>query len=87
MTKASQQSLALDTPGIALHKFVKWTPYAIRRRVLVAGVGRRGGQVGTALGNIALRHAGGYEVVVEFPDGKQESFAPMALFPVTDDDN
>lgn len=73
--------LALNTPKIDLLRFVQWAEYADQPRVRVAGVGKRGGQIGRALGNVSLKHAGAYEVVVLFDDGKIESFAPMSLFP------
>lgn len=50
-------------------------------RWIVGGMGRRGGQIGVAIGSLALKHAGGYEIVLRFPDGKIDSFSPMALFP------
>lgn len=73
--------LSLNTPKIDLLRFVQWAEYPDQPRVMVAGVGKRGGQVGLALGNVSLKHDGGYEVVVLFDDGRIESFAPMSLFP------
>lgn len=77
----SQAALSLNTPKVDVTRFVQWTEYPDRPLVRVGGTGRRAGQTGYALGNIALKHAGGYEVVVQFGDGKVESFAPMSLFP------
>lgn len=77
-----QESLALNTPKIDLEKFVQWTEYTTRPKLRVSGYGgRRSGQEGVALGNIALKHTGGYEIVMQFPDGKIDSFNPHALFP------
>lgn len=77
-----QDALALDTPAVELSRFVVWNEYPDRPAFRVGGVGgRRSGQEGIALGNIALKHAGGYEVVMQFPDGKIDSFHPMNLFP------
>lgn len=73
--------LALNTPKPDLLRFVQWAEYPDQPAVRVAGTGKRGGQVGRALGNVSLKHDGGYEVVVLFDDGKMESFTPMSLFP------
>lgn len=73
--------LSLNTPKIDLLRFVQWAEYPDQPLVMVAGMGKRGGHIGRALGNISLKRAGGYEVIVLFDDGKIESFAPMALFP------
>lgn len=79
----TQESLGLNTPQIDVSKFVKFEASTGTQRFQVGGVdGRRSGEVGLCLGVISLRHAGGYEVLLEFPDGKVESFAPMALFPM-----
>lgn len=77
----TQAALALNTPKLDLSRFVQWNEYPERPLVRVGGVGRRAGQVGSALGNVALKHASGYEVVVQFSDGRVESFAPLDLFP------
>lgn len=69
---------------IDVSRFVKCNAYPEPRSVKVGGCGRRAGQAGMAIASIALKHAGGYEVVVEFPDGKLDSFAPLDLFPDVD---
>ena len=79
----SQQSLGLETRDIDLAKFVKFEPSTSPMRYTVSGAGgRRSGQTGLCLGVISLKHASGYEVLLEFPDGKVDSFAPLDLFPV-----
>lgn len=82
MAAPAQQSIGLNTPKVDISRFVQWNEYPEPRNVRVGGCGgRRSGQIGMALGNVALKHAGGYEIVVLFPDGKVESFAPLDLFP------
>lgn len=77
-----QQSLQLDVTSIDLARFVDFNPIPDPQRRRVAGMGRRGQQVGTEVGIIALRHSAGYEVVLQFADGKLDSFNPHELFPV-----
>jgi len=43
--------------------------------------GRRAGHVGRFIGTIGLRHANGYEAVLQFPDGQMDTFNPHELFP------
>ncbi len=52
-------------------------------RVTPSPGARRAGQVGKAVANVGLRHAGGYELVLKFQDGKLDSFAPNNLSPGT----
>ena len=62
-------------------RFVRFeeTPNGGRYRV---GPGdRRAGHTGKVIGVISLKHADGYEVVLQLDDGKIDSFAPMQLFP------
>lgn len=49
------------------------------------GGGRRSGETGLAVGILSLRHAGGYEIVLQFADGKVDSFQPLNLFVVIRD--
>lgn len=51
-----------------------WTPSGESRA-------RRAGQVGKAVCSIHFRHSAGYEIVLQFPDGKLDSFNPQMLFP------
>lgn len=44
---------------------------------------QRQGQVGRAIGILALRHVSGYEVVLQFDGGKVDTFSPMQLMPET----
>ena len=63
-------------------RLVHYEVFNTGQRWQVAGFGgRRSGQIGVAIGTLALKHAGGYEVVLRFPDGKIDTFAPMSLFP------
>lgn len=80
-----QKALNLNAPAIDLTRFVAWNEYPDRPFVVIAGgEGRRAGQRGRALGCVALKRSPGYDVVVEFADGKVESFSPMAIFPAPD---
>lgn len=76
----SQKSLGLETPKIDVSRFVQWSPSPEPQRVILAGERARR-RAGLALGIIGLKHAGGYEVVVQFDDGKIESCHPMNLLP------
>ncbi|WP_395736305.1 hypothetical protein [Prosthecobacter sp.] len=42
---------------------------------------RRGGQIGIAIASIGLKHSQGYVVVLQFDDGKIDSFNPHMLSP------
>lgn len=78
-----QQRLDVTT-DIDLRRFIHFARDPNPSPVMVGGMpgaGRRGGEVGTAIGVIGLKHVNGYEVLVEFSDGKIESFNPMELFP------
>lgn len=50
-------------------------------RVCDAWGSKRWDHVGQAVAVIRLRHSPGYEIVLQFPDGKLESFGPHALCP------
>lgn len=77
-----QATLGLAAPAIDLSRFVEWQEYPEPRDVVIAGQGgRRAGQQGRAIGCIGLKRSPGYDVLVEFPDGKIESFSPMSIFP------
>lgn len=69
------------TTTVDVRRFVQFNPNPARSKVMPYGIGRRSGEVGEAIGTICFKHDSGYEVVVEFDDGKQESFAPNALRP------
>lgn len=72
----------MKLPSDEILKLIRYEEVANGQRWLVGGVGgRRSGEVGECIGILALRHAEGYEVVLKFPDGKIDSFAPLALFP------
>lgn len=63
-------------------KLIRWEPTENGGYWQVGGFGgRRSGEVGRCVGIIALKHAGGYEVALEFEDGKVETFVPLSLFP------
>lgn len=81
---STQQALQLDVTAIDLARFVDFNVITEPQPWRVAGFGRRGRQIGMSVGVIALRHAAGYEVVLQFPDGKLDSFNPHDLFPVLD---
>lgn len=42
---------------------------------------RRYGERGLAIASLGLKHSGGYEIILQFEDGKFESFNPQLLFP------
>lgn len=81
------QILGADIDGkplrIDLGRFVKFEPSTGEQHYRVGGIGgRRSGEVGLCAGVIGLRHSAGYEVLLQFSDGKVESFSPHALLPV-----
>lgn len=51
----------------------------------IGGVGRRGGQIGTSIAVIGFKHASGYEVLLQFPDGKLDTFTAFDCFPVIEE--
>lgn len=80
-----QSRLELKTTAIDIRKFVHFEPVEDGREVFVGGMGGKRSQGrGVVVGIISLKHAGGYEVLVQFGDGKIEAFAPMSLFPATE---
>lgn len=78
-----ERLILTGAPTVDVSKFVQWVPNNFGQRWRVGSDDSRIGQVGTALGNIALRHAGGYEVVLQLDNGKIDSFAPTSLLPET----
>lgn len=46
----------------------------------------RAGSYGQTIGILALKHSQGYEVVLQLTDGKIDTFSPMQLFPVKNDE-
>lgn len=77
-----QAALNLDnTGGLDLSRFVEFQPNELGGYCKPAGVGRRAYEVGRVLGSLSIRHARGYAIVLQFPDGKIETFDPMGLFP------
>lgn len=66
-----------------LRRFAKVTPAMDAQYWQVSGEGRgrRSQQTGKAIAIVGLVHAGEYEVVLQFPDGKLDSFSPFSLFP------
>ncbi len=82
---AGQLSLPLATTKLDVRRFVKFHPDPFGSRWLVGPGDGRAGQLGRSLGTIALKHAGGYEVVLELDSGKIDSFSPMQLFPAGDE--
>ena len=78
----AQLTLKLPTRDIDLSRFAAFTPHTgMHNRWRVLGVGKRGGQVGTLLGTVALKPRGGMTCVIEFDDGKVEALAPMDIAP------
>lgn len=71
-------------PRIDLNRLVDFQPAPCGRRWRCTEGSKRRGTVGRAIGVIALRHASGYEVVLELDDGSLDTFSPMALVPVLD---
>jgi len=62
-------------------RFVRCEPIADGQRYRVGPGDRRTGQSGVVVAIISLKHSPGYEVVLHLDSGKQDSFAPMQLFP------
>jgi hypothetical protein len=72
----------MKLPPKLIAKFVQFNEAAGDTFNVVGGIGcRRSGHVGRFIGTIGLRHANGYEIVLQFPDGKMDTFAPHDLFP------
>jgi len=85
MAHATQLSLDTGPVKVDLNRLVTFEPAHTPGYWSVGGEGgRRSGEVGECLGVISLRHASGYEVVLQFPDGAIDTFAPMNLFPVVE---
>lgn len=83
---SAQQATMPVTTTIDVRRFVRFEPIEDGRQVFVSGMGgKRSQERGTTIGIISLRRAGSYEVLVQFADGKIESFTPMSLFPVTEE--
>lgn len=78
-----QIAMNMQVSNIDLRRFVKFEPATGQQHYRVGGIGgRRSGEEGLCVGVICLRHSAGYEVVLQFSDGKVESFSPHALLPV-----
>lgn len=75
------QKTAAKAPKLAFHRFVKCEAVASGQRYRVGAGDQRAGLCGTAVAIICLKHSPGYEVVLHLDNGKQDSFAPMQLFP------
>lgn len=83
--------LALDVTGIDLARFAKFTPAlpGQHRHWQVMGEPKPGAKgyarfncrTGLMLGTLGLIRGGDYVIVLQFPDGEVESFAPMLLSP------
>jgi hypothetical protein len=80
---AAQPSPAIaGGDAIDLRKLVKFDAIQDGRHWRVGGIGgRRSGEVGQAVGIVALKHTAGYEIVLRFADGTHDTFSPMSLFP------
>lgn len=64
-----------------LSKLVRFEETPDGARWIVGGGDRRAGLRGKCIGIVSLRHAGGYEVVLQLDNGKVDSFNPWQLFP------
>ncbi|NYT61279.1 hypothetical protein H0A66_02920 [Alcaligenaceae bacterium] len=62
-------------------RFVRCEAISNGQRYRVGSGDGRASQSGVAVAIIALKHSPGYEVVLHLDSGKQDSFAPMQLFP------
>jgi hypothetical protein len=83
---SAQQAIMPVTTAIDVRRFVRFEAIEDGRQVFVGGMGgKRSQEQGTTIGIISLKKAGSYEVLVQFADGKIESFTPMSLFPVTEE--
>lgn len=84
----NQQLRLPVTHDIDVRKFVDFHPNQQPSLVTIPGLqGRRWGEIGKTVGTICLRHSNGYEVLVEFQDGKIESFSPHGLIPVQESES
>lgn len=72
----------MKLPDKVLLKFIQFNEAPGDTFNVVGGIfGRRAGQIGRFIGTIGLRHVAGYEIVLQFPDGKMDTFNPHDLFP------
>ena len=62
-------------------RFVHYEEIPFGERWVVGPGDKRQGQRGVAIATIGFKHATGYEVILHLDDGRQDSFAPMQLFP------
>jgi hypothetical protein len=65
----------------ALARFVRVEETPNGARWLVGAGDKRAGLRGRAIAIVSLKHAGGYEVVLQLDNGKLDSFAPYQLLP------
>jgi hypothetical protein len=77
-----QRTLELGVSIPDLRRLVRYEVLPDGAEWRVGGVGgRRAGEVGKAIGILALRHGSGYEVVLQFADGAMDTFQPHTVFP------
>lgn len=74
-------TLGLNTTDVDLNRLVDFHPAPHSTRYVVVEGSKRDGLAGLMLGTIALRHAGGYEVVLQLDNGRVESFGAHGLRP------
>lgn len=77
-----QVALNIGALPLDVSKLVVFNPNPHGQRWRSASGDFRRGVEGVAIGTICLKHASGYEVVLQMDDGSIDSFAPMSLFPV-----
>lgn len=73
--------LGLATTDLDLNRLVDFHPAPHSTRYVVVEGSKRDGTAGVILGTIALRHAGGYEVVLQLDNGRIDTFGPHGLRP------
>lgn len=66
-------------------RFIRAEAIEDGQRYRVGPGDKREGVCGQAIAIIALKHSPGYEIVLHLDSGKQDSFAPMQLFPEISD--
>lgn len=82
---AAANVLALDLgpTRVDLNKLVAFNPDPHGTKWRCIEGSERRGLIGVSIGTICLRHAAGYEVLLQLEDGRLASFAPDALAPAS----
>lgn len=76
-------ALNLGPARVDLNKLVAFNPDPHGATWTCIEGSERRGLVGVSIGTICLRHAAGYEVLLQLEDGRLASFSPDVLVPAS----